>query len=301
MPFFSLPTGGASPILVTNGHPTGVLGNVGDIAIDKAVGEVFLYGPKEIGGWPTGVALRGPTGNFPFAATGPTAPSLTLAGSVWLDDSSGKYFVRYQDVWIEVGVQGERGATGPTGAAVTGPQGEQGPQGDPGEAGPQGDAGVGVQGPTGPAGPAGASVTGPAGAASTVTGPTGEAGSVGPTGPAGGPTGERGPTGPAGGGDRASTVAVFSVTGSGTGAVDLDGNCAYYQLVNADVALATLRLPTSVSAGFDLWVKETGGVNQLVVETTTATGVTSLGTGSFLPAVALVVYDGTTWQVVFEE
>jgi hypothetical protein len=58
---------------------------------------------------------------------------------VWLDDSTGKYFVRYDSNWIEIGVQGERGPTGSTGPQST--------------------------------------VAGPTGAASNVTGPTGGVGS----------------------------------------------------------------------------------------------------------------------------
>jgi hypothetical protein len=178
MPFFSLPTGG-SPVLAGSGAPTGALGNIGDLYIDTT--GKLLFGPKTVGGWPTGIDLSqgppgatgpastvtgptgaasttpgptgstgstgpastvtgpqgatgatgstgsagatgaasnvtGPAGQFPFAATGPTAPSLTLAGSVWLDDSTGKYFVRYDGNWIEIGVQGERGPTGSVGA-----------------------------------------------------------------------------------------------------------------------------------------------------------------------------------------
>jgi len=134
MPFFSLPTGG-SPVLAGSGAPTGALGNIGDLFIDTA--NKLLYGPKAVGGWPSGPVdlsngptgpasmvtgptgaastITGPTGNFPFAATGPTGPSLTLAGSVWLDDTTGKYFVRYDGNWIEIGVQGERGPTGVNG------------------------------------------------------------------------------------------------------------------------------------------------------------------------------------------
>jgi hypothetical protein len=56
--------------------------------------------------------VTGPTGGVAFAATGPTAPNLTAAGSVWLDTDSGKYFVRYDGQFIEIGVQGERGPTG---------------------------------------------------------------------------------------------------------------------------------------------------------------------------------------------
>jgi hypothetical protein len=57
---------------------------------------------------------------------------------VWLDDSNGKYFVRYDGNWVEIGVQGERGPTGPSG-------------------GPTGPTGVGQTGPSGSAGSFGAS------------------------------------------------------------------------------------------------------------------------------------------------
>ena len=252
MPFFSLPTGGASPVLVTNGPPTGALGNVGDIAIDTAT--AVLYGPKTISGWPSGIDLSqgptgaastvtGPTGNtgptgatgsYAFAATGPTAPTgaaITLAGAVWLDASSGRYYVRYDSNWVEVGVQGERGPTGSTGAAstVTGPTGSTGPAST--VTGPTGAAST-VTGPTGPAstvtGPTGAfpfAATGPTAPALTaagsvwldsttgryyvrfgdqfieigVQGERGPTGGLGPTGPEGGPTGPEGPTGPSGG------------------------------------------------------------------------------------------------------
>jgi hypothetical protein len=161
MPFFSLPSG-ASPVLAGNAAPTGGVGNVGDLFIDRS--NKTLYGPKDaVTGWPTGIDLSngptgaastvtgptgstgpsvtGPTGGIAFSATGPTAPTgagLTNAGAVWLDDSTGRYFVRYGSNWIEIGVQGERGPTGSTGAAST--------------------------------------VTGPTGAASSVAGPTGAVG-----------------------------------------------------------------------------------------------------------------------------
>lgn len=154
MPFFSLPTGGASPVLVTSGPPTGALGNVGDLAIDNV--NAYLYGPKTNSGWPTGINLSlGPTGvQGPTGATGvlgPTGPS--------------------------------GGPTGPTGAAPTGPTGPRGVTGPASTvAGPTGAAGV--AGPTGAAsdvtGPAGPE--GPTGPASEVTGPTGADGVTGPTG-----------------------------------------------------------------------------------------------------------------------
>lgn len=89
MPFFSLPTGGASPVLAGNGAPTGALGNIGDLYLDKAGSD--LYGPKTLDGWGTPIELfgstgpSGPTGSTGAASTvtGPTAPASTLTvGSV---------------------------------------------------------------------------------------------------------------------------------------------------------------------------------------------------------------------------
>jgi hypothetical protein len=112
MPFYVLPTGGASPVLVGNEAPTGGIGNLNDLFLQKPEG--ILYGPKTVGGWSTGIDLRitGPTG---AGVTGP-------AGTIGVD-----------------------GATGPTGAAsnVTGPAGATGAQGATGPS---------VTGPTGPIG-----------------------------------------------------------------------------------------------------------------------------------------------------
>lgn len=167
------PTGVTGSVGATGPAVTGPTGSTGGIAfsvgptaptapsltvagavwLDESNGRYFVrYGDQfiEIGvqgeRGPTGV-----TGAFPFAATGPTAPDLTLAGSVWLDTDNGRYFVRYESQFIEIGVQGERGPTG-----VTGPAGATGATGDS------------VTGPTGPAG-----------------GPTGSAGATGPTGDGG--------------------------------------------------------------------------------------------------------------------
>ena len=283
MPFYSLPTGG-SPVLAGSGAPTGAVGNVGDLFIDQS--NKMLYGPKTIGGWPsgpvdlsngptgvsgptgsTGPSVTGPTGvtgGYAFAATGPTAPALTATGAIWLNDSTGKYFVRYGSLWVEIGVQGERGATG---AAST------------------------VTGPTGP------QVTGPTGAASSVTGPTGSTGSTGPssvvtgpTGPSGGPTGVTGPTG-------AGARGGINVQNA-TGTIDLDGSAAKYQFLNADGANRTVKLPTGVATGFDLFVKETGNTYALTVETTTATGVATL---NYYNRACLAVWDGTLWRVIYNE
>jgi hypothetical protein len=171
MPFFSLPSG-ASPVLAGPTAPTGGVGNVGDIFLETS--NAVLYGPKTATGWaatgidlsqgptgatgivgPTGaVGASGPTGNtggYAFAATGATAPALTTPGAIWLDTTTGRYFVRYETQFIEIGVQGEQGPTGSAGAtgpSVTGPTGTTGPTGP-------------SDGPTGPTGPVGlASITG---------------------------------------------------------------------------------------------------------------------------------------------
>jgi len=177
MPFFSLPSG-ASPVLAGPTAPTGGVGNVGDIFLETS--NAILYGPKTATGWaatgidlsqgptgatgiigPTGsVGSTGPggaTGGYDFAATGATAPALTTPGAIWLDTSSGRYFVRYESQFIEIGVQGEAGPTGSTGpeSVVTGPTGSIGPTGPSG-------------GPTGPTGAAGlAAITGANGQAYT--------------------------------------------------------------------------------------------------------------------------------------
>lgn len=149
MPFYSLPSG-ASPVLAGDAPPTGGIGQDGDLFIDRT-GKT-LYGPKASGSWPSGIDLSngapgptgsqgatgpsvtgptgaagsngstGPTGLWAFAATGPTAPTgstMSLAGAVWLNTQNGRYYVKYDTTFLEIGVQGEQGkfpfyATGPT-------------------------------------------------------------------------------------------------------------------------------------------------------------------------------------------
>jgi hypothetical protein len=143
MPFYSLPTGG-SPVLAGDGAPTGGVGNVGDIYLDKT--NKGLYGPKDaVTGWGSPVDVSsGPTGpSGPTGAastvTGPSGPT----GNVGPTGSTGPAST----------VTGPQGSTGPTGPAstVTGPQGNTGP------------TGRSVTGPTGNLGPTGPSVTGPTG------------------------------------------------------------------------------------------------------------------------------------------
>jgi hypothetical protein len=182
MPFFSLPSG-ASPVLSGESPPTGGVGNVGDLFIDLANATLYgpktisgwpsgidlsqgPTGPSVTG--PTGPQVTGPTGaastvtgatgatgpvvtgptgstgGYAFAATGATAPSLTTPGAIWLDTSNGKYFVLYDEVFLEIGVQGEAGPTGPAGPGVTGPTGSTGAAGPTGPSdGPTGPTGVG--------------------------------------------------------------------------------------------------------------------------------------------------------------
>jgi hypothetical protein len=124
------PTGAASTV-------TGPTGSTGPVV----TGPTGSTGPNITG--PTGsigsTGIDGPTGGYAFAATGATAPSLTTPGAIWLDTSNGKYFVLYDELFVEIGVQGEPGPTGP---AVTGPAGPTGPSDGP----------TGVAGPTGPQG-----------------------------------------------------------------------------------------------------------------------------------------------------
>lgn len=219
MPFYSLPTGG-SPVLAGSGAPTGAVGNVGDLFLDQS--NKMLYGPKTSSGWPSGpiglsngpTGVSGPTGStggYAFAATGPTAPVLTTTGAIWLDDSTGKYFVRYGSLWVEVGIQGETGATGSAGANARG--------------------GINVQ--------------------------------------------------------------------AATGTVNLNGSAEKYQFINATNANRTLKLPTGIATGFDLFIKETGDAYTLAVETTTATGVANLGSAGYSNKAAAVIWDGTIWRVIY--
>jgi hypothetical protein len=316
MPFYSLPTGG-SPVLAGSGAPTGAVGNVGDLFIDQS--NKMLYGPKEIGGWPsgpinlsngptgvsgptgsTGPGITGPTGvtgGIAFAATGPTAPTaagLTVAGAIWLDDSTGKYFVRYGSQFIEIGVQGERGSTGVTGpvSTVAGPTGATGSTGV---------ASV-VTGPTGSTGAA-STVTGATGAASTVTGPTGSTGAAsvvtGPTGPSAGPTGATGSTGAGGSFSDAQTI-----NASVTGYTLVLGDAGKLVTMDAATGTITVTIPPASSVAFPTGTHvDVARLGVAAVRVTGATGVTVNATpGSNLraqySAATAIRYAGDTWLVV---
>jgi len=144
----------------------------------------------------------GPQGTFDVFDDAPENPD---EGDVWFNSSDGRFYVYYDNFWIEA-LSNEAGPTGPTGPlGPTGPQGEQGIAGigvtilgsystveELETAHPTGSVGDGylvggdlyvwddtneewdnvgnIQGPTGPTGP-------------SVTGPTGPSGVISVTGP----------------------------------------------------------------------------------------------------------------------
>lgn len=283
MPFFSLPTGGASPVLAGNGSPTGALGSLGDLYLDK-VGK-YLYGPKTIDGWgvgldvssgptgPTGVVgatgpvstvtgptgLIGPTGptgsvgatgpqSTVTGPTGPTggvgglgptgptgrqefysetaAPVTSTEGAIWLDEDTGRYFVRYAGVWVEIGVQGERGPTG-------------------------------IVGPTGPSG--------------------------GPTGPTGAQATER----------AGATVATLDASSP----VTLTTSDPRFHFYTADsTATAVVVLPASPATGFDFVINNVSDPMGFGIDVETSSSVAVTTVYAFYPA--WIVWNGTAWVVM---
>ena len=245
------PTGAASNVT----GPTGAVGSTG----------------------PTGAGSTGPTGSTGVAeyyATG-AAPTPILNGAVWLDTDTGRYFLRYAGVWIEIGVQGEPGVTGATGPGVTGPTG----------------AASTVTGPTGSTG-----------AASTVTGPTGSTGptgGIGATGPSGGPTGSTGPTGRAG--DFTDSQAINAQTASYTLVL---GDAGKLVAMNASTGTLTVTIPNSSSVAFPTGTHvDVARLGDAGVTVTGATGVTVNATpGQNLRAKfsagTCILYAGNTWLLV---
>lgn len=314
MPFYALPSG-ASPVLSGTAPPTGGIGTDGDLFIDRA--NKFLYGPKAAGSWPTGIDLSngptgptgiigptgatgvtGPTGGMAFSVgpTAPTAPALTIAGAVWLDQNTGRYFVRYLSQFIEIGVQGERGPTGVTGpTGIVGPTGSVGPTGATGVTGATGPVST-VPGPTGPLG----GPTGPTGnvGATGVIGPTGVTGSLGPTGGQGvtGPTGTVGPTGPSGGptgptgpGARAGLNRQIIATG-----ITLTDSSERYQYLTSTGSAQTVVLPTGMDPGLDFVFREIDSFYGFNVE---APGGAYLST--VYGSAQIIVWDGTAWRISY--
>jgi hypothetical protein len=328
MPFYSLPSG-ASPVLSGESPPTGGVGNVGDLFIDTS--NAVLYGPKTIGGWPSGIDLsQGPTGP---SVTGPTGPQATGPTGPSVTGPTGAASTVTGPTGPQVTGPTGPSVTGPTGAAstVTGPTGAAstvaGPTGSVGATGPTGSVGdVGPtgpsDGPTGPSGdvgqtgPTGPSVTGPTGPASTVTGPTGIVGPTGPTGSVGdtGPTGSVGDVGPTGPSDGPTGPSgPTGQQGSFADAQQINAQTTGYTLVLEDAgrlvtmtattgvnvvipAIATVSWPTGTHV--DLLRLGTGPV-----AVTGATGVTVNATpGASLRAIysaaTCIHYEGDKWVVV---
>lgn len=97
----------ATIALVAAAGPTGPQGPTGDAG---AVGPTGPQGAAGTPGMSGNAGSQGATG--PTGPAGPgevyqsdTAPAVATNGSTWLDTSSGKYFVRYDGLWIEVGFQ----------------------------------------------------------------------------------------------------------------------------------------------------------------------------------------------------
>ena len=121
------PQGATGPTGTAGVTPTIAIGNVSTgpaaASVTQVSGGVLLN--LSIPQGQTGAAsnITGPTGVLEYYAQS-SAPSPQRAGAIWIDDDTGRVFLRYGTQWIEFGVQGERGATGATGdRGYTGPQG----------------------------------------------------------------------------------------------------------------------------------------------------------------------------------
>ncbi len=250
-------------------------------ATAPATGSVLAYNGTT---WAAAQGVTGPTGSpgadgrTTYSGAGAPSAGLGKSGDFYVDvASSYLYGPKASGSW-GAGMSIAGGPTGPA-SVVTGPTGP---------------ASL-ITGPTGFTGP---SMTGPTGSASNVTGPTGATGpqvtgptgSQGVTGPSGGPTGVTGPTGA---GARGG-VNVQNATGT----LDLDGSAAKYQFLNAVDANRTVKLPTGVATGFDLFIKETGDAYTLTVETTTATGVATIGLAGYGNRAVAAIWDGTVWRTI---
>lgn len=284
------PTGAAGPTGPSVTGPTGA----------GATGPAGIAGPTGSAG-PTGLGVTGPTGGYAFAATGPTAPTaapMDTAGAVWLDTDTGKYFVRYDSVFVEIGVQGEKGSTGPTGTSLNwrgswSSATTYQPYDTVSYAGSSyicKATAVGVtQGPYIPAfwdqmtsiGPQG--VTGPA---STVTGPTGGAGATGATGPAGSASTVTGPTGAT----YSRGLSATTITGN----VTLASNASEWQVLNPTGNALEVTLPTGINPGFDVKIINSDNLNFYYFDVKNQAG-TVLAT-LYFGSGGWFVWDGGQWR-----
>jgi microcystin-dependent protein len=147
------PTGATGPA----GQDSTVPGPQGPPGADGFIGADGAPGAQGPEGPPGPEGPEGPAGTFGVLDEAPVDPN---EGDVWFNTSDGRFYVYYDDFWVEAlsneaGPQGPEGPQGPAGAdgsdGATGPEGPQGPagadstvpgpQGDPGE---QGDPGPGI-------------------------------------------------------------------------------------------------------------------------------------------------------------
>jgi len=179
---------GPAPNTVWSGHgpPTLSIGIIGDYYIN--VDTWFIYGPRDITGWPTGVSIIGPQGN-----TGPQGPASNTiyngsGAPSGLTGVSGDFYIDTTN-WLIYGPKID-GSNWGTGVNLVGPAGGQtlrSGSGAPNNSlGGNGDFYIDttawkIYGPKASGvWPAGVNIVGPQGATGA-TGATGAAGSLSPT------------------------------------------------------------------------------------------------------------------------
>ena len=79
---------------------TGVTGT--DLLIMSSSSATKRVTVSQIASFFQSAGVAGPTGSGE-AYQAATAPVSAAAGATWLDTATGQYFVRYEDVWVEVG------------------------------------------------------------------------------------------------------------------------------------------------------------------------------------------------------
>lgn len=82
---------------------TGVTGT--DLLIMSSSAATKRVSVSQIGDYFQADGVAGPTGPTGLAEAyqAATAPTEASAGTTWLDTATGKYFVRFAGVWVEVG------------------------------------------------------------------------------------------------------------------------------------------------------------------------------------------------------
>jgi hypothetical protein len=90
-----------------------VQGGVTKRALVSSLGGVGATGPTGAAGVAGSAGATGAAGQSITGPTGPAgageiyqsdiAPAVAAAGATWLDTATGKYFVRYAALWVEVG------------------------------------------------------------------------------------------------------------------------------------------------------------------------------------------------------